>query len=89
MKKESAGCQYWHSKVDTEVHPPTAVPVVDLADQQTVLDGIDCLLQMEGNKHSAKFGGATQPYVSQLFKPTTAEVAALYYISYLYSLLSG
>ena len=41
MKKESAGCQYWHSKVDTEVHPPTAVPVVDLADQQTVLDGID------------------------------------------------
>lgn len=37
-----------------------------------------------GNKHSAKFGGAQQLYVSQLFEPTTAEVAALYYISYLF-----
>jgi len=84
MEKESADCQYWQSKVDAEVHTPTAAPIVDLSDQQTVLDGIDCLLQMEGNRHSAKFDGATHLYVSQLFKPTTAEVAALYYISYLY-----
>jgi hypothetical protein len=84
MKKESAGCQYWQSKVDAEVEPPAGTQKVDEADQQTILYGIDCLLRMEGNKHSAKFSGATKPYVSQLFKPATAEVASLYYISYLY-----
>ena len=84
MGKETLGCQYWQSKVDAQVPPPTPEPRVDLADQQTVFDAIDCLLEMEGNKHSAKFGGAQQPYVSQIFDSTTAEVAALYYISYLY-----
>jgi len=84
MKKESTGCQYWRSKVDAEVEPPVGAQKVDEADQQTILDGIECLLHMEGNKHSAKFSGATKPYVSQIFKPATADVAALYYISYLY-----
>lgn len=84
MEKGSERCQYWQSKVDAEVEPPVGVRKVDEANQQTIIDGIECLLQMEGNKHSAKFSGATRPDVSQLFKPATAEVAALYYISFLY-----
>jgi hypothetical protein len=83
-RKEATRCQYWQSKVDAQVQPPTVAPGVDLADQQTILDAIECLLEMEGNKHIAKFGGAQQPHVSQIFDSTTAEVAALYYASYLY-----
>lgn len=46
--------------------------------------GIECLLKMEGNKHKAAFSGAVKDYVSQSFENTPADVAALYYISYLY-----
>jgi hypothetical protein len=84
MKKESGSCQYWQSKVDADLKPSVGAQKVDETNQQMILEGIDCLLQMEGNKHPAKFSGATKPYVSQLFKPATVEVAALYYISYLY-----
>ena len=38
---------------------------------------------MEGNKQAA-FSGAVQLYVSQSFENTPADVAALYYISFLY-----
>jgi hypothetical protein len=84
MKKQSTGCQYWQSKVDAEVGPPASAQKTNETDPQTILDGIACLLQMEGNKHSARFSGATKPYVSQIFKPATVDIAALYYISYLY-----
>ena len=40
VKKESLGCQYWQSKVDAQVQPPTAALEVDLTDQQTILDAI-------------------------------------------------
>ena len=46
--------------------------------------GIECLLKMEGNKNRARFSGAVKDYVSQLFENTPADVAALFYISYLY-----
>ncbi len=49
------------------------------------MDGIECLLNLEGNKNAAKFSGANKPYISQIFKQATVEVAALYYISYLYT----
>ena len=39
---------------------------------------------MEGNKNPARFSGAMNNYVSQLFENTPADVAALYFISYLY-----
>ncbi len=84
MEKGTASCQYWQSMVDADVEPPVGVQKVDEANQQTIIDGIECLLQMKGNKHSAKFSGATRPDVSQIFKPATVEVAALYYISFLY-----
>jgi hypothetical protein len=46
--------------------------------------GIKCLLKMEGNKNRAAFSGAVKLHVSQSFENTPADVAALYYISYLY-----
>jgi hypothetical protein len=84
MKRESQSCQYWGSKIDAELKPLVSAQNIDETNPQMILDGIDCLLHMKGNKHRAKFSGATKPNVSQLFKPATVEVAALYYISYLY-----
>lgn len=83
-KRGSGKCQYWLSKVDAKVKLPPGSQNVDETSSQTILEGIECLLQTKGNKHPAKFSGATKPYVSQIFKPATVEVAALYYISYLY-----
>jgi hypothetical protein len=84
MKEVSAPCQYWQSKVDSELEPSPDVQEVDEANRQDILGGIKCLLQMEGNKHPARFSGATNYAVSQTFSHATADVAALYYISYLY-----
>jgi len=53
-------------------------------DEQRILKGIQCLLNLEGSKHDSIFKGATGPLTSQTFGPTSVEVAALYYISYLY-----
>jgi len=80
---KSTGCQYWQSRVEQNL--TASQQEVDKTDPQTILEAIDCLLQMEGNKHPARFSGATQTWVSQVFEPAQAEVAALYYISYLYT----
>lgn len=77
-------CLYWHSKI-----APTATlverPPLDESNPEVIMEAIDCLLQLEGDKRPAKFGGATNPHVSQTFKePAAVEVAALYYISYLF-----
>lgn len=84
MKEKSAPCQYWQSKVDAEVASPFGVQKVDEKNPQVVMDAIACLLQMEDNKHPARFSGATNYAVSQTFPGATTDVAALYYISYLY-----
>jgi hypothetical protein len=49
-----------------------------------IMQAVECLLKLEGNKNKAKFSGATNPRVSQLFEPATVEVAALFYVSYLF-----
>jgi hypothetical protein len=84
MKSKTECCTYWRSKVDDEVKQPESMQDVNEADPQVILDGIECLLKMEGNKHPAKFSGAVNDDVSQLFPKATADVAALYYISYLF-----
>lgn len=82
--KQSARCQYWQSKVDETLASPLE-QAIDERDPQNILEAVGCLLQMEGNKHPARFSGATQLYVSELFEPATSEIGALYYISYLYT----
>ena len=76
-------CEYWQAKADASLPRPTA-PDPDLTDSSTLMAGIECLLKMEGNKNRAAFSGAISLSVSQSFENTPADVAALYYISYLY-----
>lgn len=52
--------------------------------QKKIFFGIKCLLNLEGNKKNSNLSGATRPDVSQTFGATTVEVAALYYISYIF-----
>ncbi len=83
MKCGPDSCQYWQAQADATLPRPTA-PDPDLTDSTVVMTGIDCLLKMEGNKNRAFFSGAVSLYVSQSFENTPADVAALFYISYLY-----
>jgi len=41
-------------------------------------------MKSKGNKNPAGFSGATSPEVSEILPHATVEIAALYYISYLY-----
>ncbi len=85
MQTTSDKCLFWRSRVDASVTLPDGHKELDEKDQQNTMDGIECLLNLEGNKNAAKFSGANKPYISQIFKQATVEVAALYYISYLYT----
>ena len=58
-------------------------PFRDLGEKE-VFYGIACLLKLEGKKGNSNLLGAVRPDVSQTFDSTTIEVAALYYISYLF-----
>ena len=73
-------CAEWHKKVDS--HMPL---VLDSdKDEDEFFTAVDCLLQLEGNKEESNVAGAARGSVSNLFGPTSVEVAALYYISYLF-----
>ncbi len=76
-------CKYWQAKVDKKLKLITDIEV-DESDEEVILDAIECLLKMRGNKNPARFSGATHLAVSSILPPATADVAALYYISYLY-----
>lgn len=49
-----------------------------------VTTAIECLLGCKGNKNPAKISGVTHAYVSEILPSATVELAALFYISYLY-----
>ena len=53
--------------------------------EQEAFDAISCLLNMENNVHQSRFGTYVQPQVSQFFAPAPSNLAALYYISYIYT----
>ena len=77
-------CMYWQSKVDASIILPTNFKEINEKELHTRMEAIECLLKLEGNKGQAKFSGAVKDNVSQIFEHATVEVAALYYISYLY-----
>lgn len=77
-------CVYWFSRVDYDVKLPENYKNPDETNTWEVMQGIECLLQLEGNRKWAKFSGATRNEVSQTFAFASVEVAALYYASYLY-----
>jgi hypothetical protein len=52
--------------------------------QDEIFFGIKCFLELKGKKYESKLNGTTRPDVSQRFGATSVEVAALYYISYIF-----
>jgi hypothetical protein len=85
MLSEQEVCKYWLSRVDGDVNLPDQFKHVDESNIENIIVGIECLLTFEGNKKRARFSGATRHDVSQLFDPATVDIAALYYISYLFT----
>ena len=84
------------SEVSSQVPPPAGVSGVGDAQhndpdnvralsESQAMTAIGCLLKLEDNRHPAKFWGATKMTVSQLFAPATVNLAALYYISYVFT----
>lgn len=74
-------CKYWKSMVD-----PKAVAIdfnIDRNDQRTIINGIECLLKLEGRKGTGVLYGGRE-FVSQLIPKATVEINALYQISYLF-----
>jgi hypothetical protein len=78
-------CKYWLSRVDSDVKPTDQFKHVDESNVENIMVGIECLLALEGNKKRARFSGASRHDVSQLFAPATVDIAALYYISFLFT----
>lgn len=89
---QSPACQYWRSRVDIYTHITDLSEIVDQNKPENIVPAITCLLEFEGNKNMAAFGrdpsprltGPSQGPTSIFSTPITAEVAALYFISYLY-----
>jgi len=78
-------CRYWESKVAPIESSVEEKKSINEDEEANILEAIDCLLKLEGDKRVAKFGGAAHPRVSRIFdEMSKVEVAALYYISYLF-----
>lgn len=75
-------CIDWHSKVD--FNKPLVLVNPENKSQEEIFLAVNCLLQLEGKKEESNVAGASNGYVSNFFGATSVEVAALYYISYLF-----
>ena len=53
--------------------------------EQEAIEAIECLLNMEGDLRQSLLVGYTRPQISQFFAPPPSNLAALYYISYIYT----
>jgi len=76
-------CTKWMNKVVPDLGGGALLEDSTPSDQE-IFEAISCLLQLQGDKRQARFGGVTRLEVSQILPTTTIELAALYYISYLY-----
>jgi hypothetical protein len=65
--------------------PGEKPPAFGNLSQAEVFLGIECLLNLQGRNYDSRLVGATRPDVSQTFGATRTDVAALYYISYLFN----
>jgi hypothetical protein len=74
-------CRYWLGEVDTETDVSYEI---DESKPKNVMKGIECLLKLQGRRQEGLFSGATTDNVSQIFPPSSIEVCALYYVSYLF-----
>ena len=76
-------CTTWISKID-QSYGDTGILLTSIPTDQEVVEAISCLLHLKGDKRPARFSGVTSTNVSQMLPKATIELAALYYISYLY-----
>ncbi len=76
-------CSSWYAKVDSSL-PIESVKHTHNLEEKELLDGIECLMTLEGVRNKARFGRAVDSTVSEVLPETPVEVAALFYISYLY-----
>lgn len=79
----SQDCNYWYAEVGVKSANAKAGDK-DKKNIQNIVEGIECLLKLEGDKTRGAFSGATHTRVSQMFPRATVEICALYYISYLF-----
>lgn len=81
-------CFKWWTQVDPRQVLVT-IDIESLTDEE-IVEGIGCLLRLKGNKNKARIYGRTRSNLNgaQGYKPpknpATIEIAALYYISYLF-----
>lgn len=78
-----AQCERWQSKVDPAM-PLQGERLAELPADDEAVTAIRCLLAMRGRTEPARFSGATRFDVSQIAERATIEVAALYYITFIY-----
>ena len=84
QKKPKNTCIRWQARIDQTLgEMPTYDRPEELTEKETLIF-IECLLQLEGNRNKASFGGAVRTDASSVPQFTPVEVAALYYISYLF-----
>ncbi len=76
-------CSYWYKSVGVK-NIKYSGEKVNEKNPEKVMEGIECLLKLKGDKSRGAFSGAMNTKVSQLFPRATVEVCALYYISYLF-----
>lgn len=81
-------CYRWQTQIDPSLKRVVInAPTLTVAELQ---EGIGCLLKLKGKTKKARFTGATRDnyYSSTQYEPpkhpATIEIAALYYISYLF-----
>jgi len=81
--KAADALKTYESLLHAEVYDPDQVAA--LTDEQ-VIAAISCLLQLENDNRNTVFvGGPRIVYVSQMFGPAPVKLAALLYISYLFT----
>ena len=81
-------CYKWQTQVDPKLERIEIDE--EMLNEQEILNGIECLLNLKGNKSVARFTGYTRLNLRAssrppvIKKPATIEVAVLYYISYIF-----
>lgn len=53
--------------------------------EKEIFEAIECLLKCEGNKNPARFSGAITSYISEILPEASTDIAALFYISVLFT----
>jgi hypothetical protein len=80
---QAKDCSYWHDLVGVKNVDYFGEPI-DEKDSKKIIEGIECLLKLEGVRTRGSISGATHNQVSQILPQAKVEVTALHYISYLF-----